>query len=54
MKKKTAFITGANGAIGQGLCRAFKKNGYQVIGSDIEKNSKGNTDIYISIDLKML
>ena len=51
---KTALITGSNGAIGQGLCRGLKYDGYYVIGTDIEKNSKKNTDAYIAIDLDKL
>ena len=54
MTIKTVFITGANGAIGQGLCRGFKNDGYHVIGTDIEKKSKENIDIYIPIDLDLL
>ena len=51
---KVALITGSNGAIGQSLCRGFKKEGYYVIGTDIEKNSKKNTDAYVAIDLDLL
>jgi NAD(P)-dependent dehydrogenase (short-subunit alcohol dehydrogenase family) len=54
MIEKTVLITGANGAIGQGLCRGFKSDGWRVIGSDIEKNGKSNIDSYISIDLDLL
>jgi NAD(P)-dependent dehydrogenase (short-subunit alcohol dehydrogenase family) len=51
---KIVLITGSNGAIGQSLCHGFKNDGYYVIGTDIEKNSKRNTDAYIAIDLDLL
>jgi NAD(P)-dependent dehydrogenase (short-subunit alcohol dehydrogenase family) len=51
---KTILITGSNGAIGQGLCQSFTENGWWVIGTDLEENSKGNTNIYLSIDLNLL
>jgi len=51
---KTILITGSNGAIGQGLCQSFTENGWRVIGTDLEENSKGNTSAYLSIDLNLL
>ena len=51
---KTILITGSNGAIGQGLCQSFTKNGWRVIGTDLEENSKGNTSAYLAIDLNLL
>lgn len=51
---KTILITGSNGAIGQGLCQSFTENGWWVIGTDLEENSKGNTSAYLSIDLNLL
>ncbi len=51
---KTILITGSNGAIGQGLCQSFTENGWRVIGTDLEENSKGNTSAYLSIDLSLL
>ena len=51
---KTILITGSNGAIGQGLCQSFTKNGWRVIGTDLEENSKGNTSAYLAIDLDRL
>jgi NAD(P)-dependent dehydrogenase (short-subunit alcohol dehydrogenase family) len=51
---KTILITGSNGAIGQGLCQNFTENDWRVIGTDLEKNSKGNTSAYLSIDLDRL
>lgn len=51
---KTILITGSNGAIGQGLCKSFMENGCRVIGIDLEKSSKGNTSVYLSIDLNLL
>ena len=51
---KTILITGSNGAIGQGLCQSFTENGWRVIGTDLEENSKGNTSAYLAIDLDRL
>jgi NAD(P)-dependent dehydrogenase (short-subunit alcohol dehydrogenase family) len=51
---KTVLITGSNGAIGQGLCQSFTENGWRVIGTDLEENSKGNTSAYLAIDLDRL
>jgi len=51
---KTILITGSNGAIGQGLCKSFTENGWRVIGTDLEENSKGNTSAYLSIDLNLI
>ena len=51
---KTILITGSNGAIGQGLCQSFTENGWRVIGTDLEENSKGNTSAYLAIDLNLL
>jgi NAD(P)-dependent dehydrogenase (short-subunit alcohol dehydrogenase family) len=51
---KAILITGSNGAIGQGLCQSFTENGWRVIGTDLEENSKGNTSAYLSIDLSLL
>jgi NAD(P)-dependent dehydrogenase (short-subunit alcohol dehydrogenase family) len=51
---KTVLITGSNGAIGQGLCQGFSKDSWRVIGIDLEENSKGNTNAYLSIDLGQL
>ena len=51
---KTILITGSNGAIGQGLCQSFTENGWWVIGTDLEENSKGNTSAYLAIDLDRL
>ena len=51
---KTVLITGSNGTIGQGLCQSFKEKGWRVIGTDLDKNSLGNTSAYLSIDLDQL
>jgi len=51
---RTILITGSNGAIGQGLCEKFTENGWRVIGADLNENSKGSTDTYLSIDLDRL
>jgi len=52
MRRRVALITGANGAIGQGLCRGFQEDGYYVIGSDIHDKGNRYMDAYISIDLE--
>ena len=54
MLNKIVLITGANGAIGQGLCEGFKKNGWLVIGTDYQDSGAENIDNYISIDLDRL
>jgi NAD(P)-dependent dehydrogenase (short-subunit alcohol dehydrogenase family) len=51
---KTILITGSNGAIGQGLCQSFMEKGWNVIGLDLSKNSRGNTHSYLPIDLDKL
>ena len=51
---KTILITGSNGTIGQGLCQSFTENGWRVIGTDLDKNSIGNTSAYLAIDLDRL
>jgi NAD(P)-dependent dehydrogenase (short-subunit alcohol dehydrogenase family) len=51
---KTILITGSNGAIGQGLCQNFSDKGWRVIGTDLNENSRGNTNFYFSIDLDRL
>jgi NAD(P)-dependent dehydrogenase (short-subunit alcohol dehydrogenase family) len=48
---RTVLITGANGSIGQGLCKGFQEAGWRVIGSDNSERSKFNIDNYISLDL---
>ncbi len=54
MSQRTAFITGANGAIGQALCTAFHGAGWRVIASDQAKSAKSNVDVYVPADLKQL
>jgi len=50
---KTVLITGANGGIGQALCKEFSAAGYIVIGSDIQEQ-KCDCDHYFIMDLKLL
>jgi len=56
MSQRTAFITGANGAIGQALCSAFHDAGWLVIASDkaSSPSAKSITDAYIPADLERL
>ncbi|MCF6355440.1 MAG: SDR family oxidoreductase [Candidatus Polarisedimenticolaceae bacterium] len=54
MSQRAAFITGANGAIGQALCSAFCNAGWRVIASDQGKYALFDVDVYIPIDLEQL
>ena len=54
MEIRTVLITGANGAIGQGLCQGFQEAGWRVIGTDYAKSCTFSIDDYISIDLDRL
>mgnify|MGYP006082252299 CR=1 FL=1 len=54
MEIRTVLITGANGAIGQGLCQGFQEAGWRVIGTDYAKSCIFSIDDYISIDLDRL
>ena len=54
MSQRTAFITGANGAIGQALCVAFLDAGWRVIASDQAKSVESFVDVDILMDLKRL
>ena len=54
MEIRTVLITGANGAIGQGLCQGFQEAGWRVIGTDYAKSCTFRIDDYISIDLDKL
>lgn len=54
MRIKTVLITGANGAIGQGLCKGFEDAGWRVIGVDFAEKCLFTIDNYICIDLNKL
>lgn len=54
MAKKNVLITGANGAIGTALCRAFKEDGFTVIGTDKSKPDATCSDRFLHIDLNVL
>ncbi len=54
MSQRTAFITGANGAIGQALCSAFHDAAWRVVASDKAKSAAFDVDAYIPVDLKQL
>lgn len=51
--KKTVLITGANGGIGQALCRVFQEAQYHVIATDIG-GKECSSDAYFPVDLKEL
>lgn len=52
MAKKTAVVTGAAGAIGSALCRAFKQEGFLVVGTDRRQPADpAQCDRFIDIDL---
>jgi NAD(P)-dependent dehydrogenase (short-subunit alcohol dehydrogenase family) len=51
--KNTVLITGANGGIGQSLCKEFSDAGYFVIGTDMYEQ-ECDCDKYILADLKQL
>lgn len=55
-QKQFALITGANGGIGQALCKTFTEEGYDVIATDVhEKPAESLTfSQYVSIDLNKL
>lgn len=54
MWTKTALITGAAGAIGAALCRAFKDDGFRVIATDKTHPDPSCCDESIDIDLNAL
>ncbi len=56
MNQPTAFITGANGAIGKALCSTFYHAGWRVIASDIASSISANpaVDVYLPADLKLV
>ncbi len=54
MSQRTAFITGANGAIGQALCTAFRDEGWRVIGSDQHEAAKFPINSFVSMDCSQL
>lgn len=55
-EKQFALVTGANGGIGQALCKTFTEEGYDVIATDVhEKPAESLTfSQYVSIDLNKL
>lgn len=54
MGSKSILITGANGGIGQCLCETFKKNGWNVIATDLQDEIFEADLTYISIDLNRI
>lgn len=55
-KEKFALVTGANGGIGQALCKTFKDEGYEVIATDLQDKPAESLTFsqYVSIDLNKL
>lgn len=49
----TVIVTGCNGAIGRSLCKAFRAEGYWVIGVDLDSSSSEANE-YFEIDLNEL
>jgi NAD(P)-dependent dehydrogenase (short-subunit alcohol dehydrogenase family) len=49
----SVLVTGSNGGIGTEICKALKKRGYFVIGSDIKKDNN-NLDGFILNDIREL
>jgi NAD(P)-dependent dehydrogenase (short-subunit alcohol dehydrogenase family) len=48
---KTVYISGAEGGIGQALCEMFKKDGWMVIGTDINPCTHVNCDLFFQEDV---
>jgi NAD(P)-dependent dehydrogenase (short-subunit alcohol dehydrogenase family) len=51
MAARSVVVTGANGGIGQALCAAFRKEGWHVIGTDLQDSARAQCDGYIAADL---
>ena len=45
--QKKVIITGVLGGIGSGLAKAFKEDGYYVIGLDIKPQKPNECDLFI-------
>jgi len=54
MNKEVVLVTGANGGIGQALCRIFKDRGWRVIATDLEERAATPVDHFLSIDLERM
>jgi NAD(P)-dependent dehydrogenase (short-subunit alcohol dehydrogenase family) len=51
---KIVLITGATGGIGLEICKKFKKDNWEVVGTSLDKNYKSEfIDMYISKDLSL-
>ena len=48
---RTALVTGSARGIGAAICRALKKDGFEVVGTDIIEHEHDDADRYIRIDL---
>lgn len=51
MMQRKVLITGVAGGIGSGLAKAFKEEGYYVIGLDIKPSSPVEIDLFIQFDI---
>jgi NAD(P)-dependent dehydrogenase (short-subunit alcohol dehydrogenase family) len=51
MSSKSILITGANGGIGQALCKKFADAGWQVFATDKQEAALVPVDQYFSLDL---
>ena len=49
--KKSALVTGCNGDIGFSICEELSKEGFLIIGTDLDKKAKFDIDFYISCEL---
>lgn len=54
MPMRQVLITGATGAIGTALCRAFKEDGFTVIGIDKSRPDAACSDRFLNVDLNAL
>jgi len=51
LKDDAVLVTGANGGIGQVLCKELKASGYVVVATDLHPAGKPECDSYIQLDL---
>ena len=49
--KKSALVTGCNGDIGFSICDELSKEGFLIIGTDLDMEAKFDIDFYISCEL---
>lgn len=51
--QRAVIITGVLGGIGSGLAKAFKEQGYRVIGLDVRNSQSAYCDLFIQFDLNL-